>query len=146
MSGNKAFSIKTVSDINQEIIEDVEFGSETEKENQKSFRENKVTKEDEKISDYETPVSANRLNDSAQKKSNTDSYGTEISYESHLSSVNRENDESMIEMRIEKEGMAELMQLKKEDLLFDIKTVPYSLVSDAEITTRKFSIPKCPRV
>ncbi|GBN24106.1 hypothetical protein AVEN_4061-1 [Araneus ventricosus] len=51
-SGNKAFSIKTISDINQEIIEDVEFGSETEKENQTSFRENKLTEEDELISDY----------------------------------------------------------------------------------------------
>ncbi|GBN09984.1 hypothetical protein AVEN_269273-1 [Araneus ventricosus] len=86
-SGNKAFTINNVSDINQEIIEDVEFGSEPEKENQTSFRENKLTEEDELISDYEIPVSANRLNDSAQKKSNTDSYGTEISYESHLSSV-----------------------------------------------------------
>ncbi|GBM57557.1 hypothetical protein AVEN_97666-1 [Araneus ventricosus] len=124
--------------MNQEIIEDVEFGSEHEKENQTSFRGNKLTEEDGLISDYEIPVSANRLNDSAQKKSNTDSYGTEISYESHLCSVNRENDESMIEMRIEKEVMAELMQLKKDDLLFDIKTVPYSLVSDGEDTRRKF--------
>ncbi|GBN13598.1 hypothetical protein AVEN_260749-1 [Araneus ventricosus] len=55
-SGNKAFSIKTVSDINQEIVEDVEFGSETEKENQTSFRENKLTEEDELISDYEIPI------------------------------------------------------------------------------------------
>ncbi|GBM15979.1 hypothetical protein AVEN_108578-1 [Araneus ventricosus] len=51
--------------------------------------------------------------------------------------VNREYDEYLIEMRIEKEDMAELMQLKKEDLLFDVKTVPYSLVSDVENTRRK---------
>ncbi|GBO07144.1 hypothetical protein AVEN_77256-1 [Araneus ventricosus] len=121
----------------REIIEDAEFGSEPEKEHQTSFRENKLTEKDELISDYEIPVSANRLNDSAQKKSNTDSSETEISYKSHLSSVNTENDESLIEMRIEKEDMAELMQLKKEDLLFDVKTVPYALVSDAEDTRRK---------
>ncbi|GBM14210.1 hypothetical protein AVEN_167297-1 [Araneus ventricosus] len=59
-SGNKAFSMKTVSDINQEIIEDVEFGSEPEKVNQTTFRENKLTEEDELISDYEILVSANR--------------------------------------------------------------------------------------
>ncbi|GBN12483.1 hypothetical protein AVEN_135989-1 [Araneus ventricosus] len=40
-------------------------------------------------------------------------------------------------MGIEKEDMVELMQLKKEDLLFDVKIVPYSLVSDAEDTRRK---------
>ncbi|GBO04159.1 hypothetical protein AVEN_184329-1 [Araneus ventricosus] len=136
-SGNKAFSIKTISDMNQEIIKDAEFGSEPEKERQTSFRENKLTEEDELISDCEIPVSANRLNDSAQKKSNIDSTETEISYKSHLSSVNTENDEYLIEMRIEKEDMAELMQLKKEDLLFDVKTVPYALVSDAEDTRRK---------
>ncbi|GBM02991.1 hypothetical protein AVEN_14506-1 [Araneus ventricosus] len=103
-SGNKAFSIKTVSDVNQEIIEDAEFGSEPELENQTSFRENKLTEEDELISDYEIPVSADRLNDNAQKKSNTDSSETEISYESHWSSVNIENDESLIEVRIEHEN------------------------------------------
>ncbi|GBM64320.1 hypothetical protein AVEN_25933-1 [Araneus ventricosus] len=136
-SGNKAFSIKTVSDVNQEIIEDVEFGSESEKENQTSFRENKLTEEDELNSGYEILVSANRLNDSAQKEFHRASSETEISYESHLSSVNRENDESLIEVRIEHEDTDELMQLKNEDLLPEVETEPHSLVSDVEDTRRK---------
>ncbi|GBL99445.1 hypothetical protein AVEN_68747-1 [Araneus ventricosus] len=50
----------------------------------------------------------------------------EISNESHLSSVYGEN-ESQIEMRNEKEDLVELMQLKKENLLFEVKTVPHSM-------------------
>ncbi|GBO03930.1 hypothetical protein AVEN_241651-1 [Araneus ventricosus] len=80
---------------------------------------------------------ANKLNDSAQKKSNTDSSKKEISYESHLSSVNRENGESLIEVRIEQEDTDELMQLKKEDLPSEVETEPHSVVSNVEDTRRK---------
>ncbi|GBN48967.1 hypothetical protein AVEN_107651-1 [Araneus ventricosus] len=132
-SGNKVLSIKTEPDVDQEFLEDADFGSVPEQENERSFREvgNRIIEKAELISDDKIPVSANRLNDSAQKKPNIDSSETEISYKSHFSSVNRGNDESQIEMRIEKDDMAELMQLQKENL-YQVNTVPHSLVNDVE--------------
>ncbi|GBN77385.1 hypothetical protein AVEN_104918-1 [Araneus ventricosus] len=104
LSERKIFSIKTESDINRESLEDVEFGSEAEQENERSFREvvNAITVEDELIPDYGIPVSAIRLNNSAQKESNIESSETEIAKENQLFSVNGENDESQIEIRMEK--------------------------------------------
>ncbi|GBM51242.1 hypothetical protein AVEN_73852-1 [Araneus ventricosus] len=43
-------------------------------------------------------------------------------------------------MRIEKEDMAKLLQLQKEDFFFEVKTVPHPLVSDVEEDTRRKSI------
>ncbi|GBN20796.1 hypothetical protein AVEN_1477-1 [Araneus ventricosus] len=53
--GCKAFSIKNVSDINREILEDTYFCSEPEQENERSFREadNTIIVEVELIPDYE---------------------------------------------------------------------------------------------
>ncbi|GBO16084.1 hypothetical protein AVEN_15236-1 [Araneus ventricosus] len=140
-SGNKVLSIKTEFDVDKKFLEDVEFGSETEEESQTSFRENTLTVEDELIPDYEIPVSANRLNSSAQKKLNINSVYKEISNESQLFSVNRKNDESQIEMRIEHEDIDEILQLDKENLLIEVKTLPHSLVSDVEDNRKKFKFP-----
>ncbi|GBM51239.1 hypothetical protein AVEN_73850-1 [Araneus ventricosus] len=81
--GSEAFSMKAITDMNQEIFEDADFGSEPEQENDRSFREvdNKIIEKDELISDYQIPVSANRLNGRAQKKSNIYSFKMKISYD-----------------------------------------------------------------
>ncbi|GBN72345.1 hypothetical protein AVEN_270942-1 [Araneus ventricosus] len=88
-SGNKVLSIKTASDINQKFLEDADFRYEPEQENERSFREmnNAIISREKLIPDYEIPVSVNILNESAQKEPNIDSSETEISNQSHLSSV-----------------------------------------------------------
>ncbi|GBL87328.1 hypothetical protein AVEN_270575-1 [Araneus ventricosus] len=93
-SRNKSFSMKIVSDINQEIIEDAEFGSEPEKEKQTRFRNNTLTVDYELIPDYKIPANANRLKNSAQKKPNTDSSETKTLNENPLISVMGDNDDS----------------------------------------------------
>ncbi|GBM12687.1 hypothetical protein AVEN_46169-1 [Araneus ventricosus] len=67
---------------------------------------------------------------------NIDFSETEISNESHLSSVNGVNVESQIEMRIAKEDISEL-QLQKEELLFKVKIVTHPLVVDGKEDTRR---------
>ncbi|GBM49679.1 hypothetical protein AVEN_262479-1 [Araneus ventricosus] len=57
--------------------------------------------------------------------------------DSRSSGVNEENSKIQIEVRIEHEDTDELMQLEKEILLFEVKTLPHSLVSDVEDTRRK---------
>ncbi|GBM20194.1 hypothetical protein AVEN_216623-1 [Araneus ventricosus] len=60
ISGNEVFSLKTESDVTQKFLEDTDFGSEPEQENERSFREvnNAIIVEEELIPDYEIPVSA----------------------------------------------------------------------------------------
>ncbi|GBM40547.1 hypothetical protein AVEN_202175-1 [Araneus ventricosus] len=88
-SGNKVLSIKTAS-YNQKFVEKADYGSEPEEENERNFRKvyNAIIVMEELIRDYVIPVIANRLNDSSQKEPNIDSSETEMSNESHSSSMN----------------------------------------------------------
>ncbi|GBM38618.1 hypothetical protein AVEN_71507-1 [Araneus ventricosus] len=96
--------------------------------------------EEELIPEYEIPVSANILNVSAQNEPNIEYSETEIANESQWSSVNGENNESQIEMRIEHEDMAELMQFQKEGIYSQVETVSHFLVSDVEEDTMRKSL------
>ncbi|GBM67522.1 hypothetical protein AVEN_73661-1 [Araneus ventricosus] len=64
-----------------------------------------LNEKDELIPDYKISVSANRLNDRAQKEPNIYSSKTEISNERHLSSVGGQNIKNNIKRKISRERL-----------------------------------------